>query len=121
MENYTRIDKYEITKRYKQIDKGAHKGTQGHALIIGGSYGKIGSVVLSSKACLKTGAGLVTAYIPKCGYNVLQTTIPEVMVLTGKSEKRVKKIKFNFDPKARSEEHTSDLQSQSNLVCRLLL
>src|SRR2546427_8809454 len=26
-----------------------------------------------------------------------------------------------FDPKCRSEEHTSELQSQSNLVCRLLL
>src|SRR2546427_8640556 len=26
-----------------------------------------------------------------------------------------------FDPKMRSEEHTSELQSQSNLVCRLLL
>src|SRR2546430_8836878 len=26
-----------------------------------------------------------------------------------------------FDPQARSEEHTSELQSQSNLVCRLLL
>src|SRR2546430_9761529 len=26
-----------------------------------------------------------------------------------------------FDPSKRSEEHTSELQSQSNLVCRLLL
>src|SRR2546430_7923673 len=26
-----------------------------------------------------------------------------------------------FDPSCRSEEHTSELQSQSNLVCRLLL
>src|SRR2546427_6968502 len=26
-----------------------------------------------------------------------------------------------FQPRARSEEHTSELQSQSNLVCRLLL
>src|SRR2546430_9608210 len=27
----------------------------------------------------------------------------------------------NFGPRLRSEEHTSELQSQSNLVCRLLL
>src|SRR2546430_12919443 len=27
----------------------------------------------------------------------------------------------SFDDRARSEEHTSELQSQSNLVCRLLL
>src|SRR6476619_688108 len=99
MENNIRIDKHEITKRYKQIDKCAHKGTQGHGLIIGGSYGKIGSVVLASKACLKSGAGLVTAFIPKCGYEIVQTANPEVMVLTGKSKKRIKKIKLDFDPK----------------------
>src|SRR2546430_10374474 len=28
---------------------------------------------------------------------------------------------FRLDSKSRSEEHTSELQSQSNLVCRLLL
>src|SRR5436190_7910925 len=99
MKNHKKIDKHEITKRYKPIDRCAHKGTQGHALIIGGSYGKIGSVVLSSKACLKAGAGLVTAYIPKCGYDVVQTANPEVMVLTGKSKKRIERISFDFNPK----------------------
>src|SRR5690606_39951848 len=28
---------------------------------------------------------------------------------------------FNFQPESRSEEHTSELQSRENLVCRLLL
>lgn len=74
------IDKNEFIKRYRPIDQHTHKGIQGHALIIGGSYGKIGSVVLASKACLKTGCGLVTAFIPKCGYEIVQISIPEVMV-----------------------------------------
>ncbi len=65
---------YRIRKRF------SHKGNFGHALIIGGSYGKIGAAVLASKAALKIGSGLVTAYIPKCGYTILQTAIPEVMV-----------------------------------------
>src|SRR2546427_3493279 len=30
-------------------------------------------------------------------------------------------LRISFDPPGRSEEHTSELQSQSNLVCRLLL
>ena len=77
-----KINSEEFRKRYKPIDKFTHKGIQGHALIIGGSYGKIGSVVLASKACLKTGCGLVTALIPKCGYVILQISIPEVMVET---------------------------------------
>jgi NAD(P)H-hydrate repair Nnr-like enzyme with NAD(P)H-hydrate dehydratase domain len=46
----------EILKRYKQPDKHTTKECRG-TLIIGGSYGKIGAVSLSSKACLKTGFG----------------------------------------------------------------
>ncbi|MCA0931474.1 NAD(P)H-hydrate dehydratase [Lutimonas saemankumensis] len=58
----------------------SHKGTFGHSLIIGGSFGKIGAMVLASKAALRSGSGLVTAYIPKCGYSSLQTAVPETMV-----------------------------------------
>src|SRR5688572_31124514 len=39
----------------------------------------------------------------------------------GCSLERYEEIKSYDDFKARSEEHTSELQSQSNLVCRLLL
>lgn len=63
-----------------------HKGSYGHALIVSGSYGKIGAAVLCSEACLRAGAGLVTAYIPKCGYAVMQSSVPEVMVITGRQE-----------------------------------
>lgn len=82
MENYTLIDRSEAQKRFRPMPDDAHKGVQGHVLIVGGSYGKIGSVCLSSKACLKSGAGLVTAYIPKCGYEIIQTALPEAMVIT---------------------------------------
>ena len=94
------IDKTEILKRYKPIDSRTHKGIQGHALLIGGSYGKIGSICLSSKAALKTGCGLVTAFIPKCGYEIVQISIPEVMVLTDIQEKFISNITFDFIPKA---------------------
>jgi hydroxyethylthiazole kinase-like uncharacterized protein yjeF len=92
------IDKSEILKRYKPIDAHTHKGIQGHALLIGGSYGKIGAMTLSSKACLKTGCGLVTVFIPRCGNGILQTANPEVMVLTDVQEKYISKIEFNFMP-----------------------
>lgn len=62
--------------------KFAHKGTNGHTLMIGGSYGKIGATVLATHAALKAGAGLVTTYVPKCGYTILQIAVPEAMCLT---------------------------------------
>ena len=74
------VDKEYIHRIYKRRNKFSHKGSHGHSLIIGGSFGKIGAVVLASKASLKAGSGLVTVYIPKCGYDVLQSTNPEVMV-----------------------------------------
>ncbi|MGM8362085.1 NAD(P)H-hydrate dehydratase [Flavobacterium sp. ARAG 55.4] len=94
------IDKREILKHYQKIAVDTHKGIQGHALIIGGSYGKIGAVCLSSKAALKTGCGLVTAFVPKCGYEIVQTFIPEVMVLTDVKKKCISNINFNFQPNA---------------------
>ena len=91
------LDKTVILKRYKPIDKHTHKGIQGHALLIGGSYGKIGSICLASKAALKTGCGLVIAFVPKCGYEIVQISIPEVMVLTDVSEKFISNISFDFN------------------------
>ncbi|MBK9012733.1 MAG: NAD(P)H-hydrate dehydratase [Saprospiraceae bacterium] len=57
-----------------------HKGSFGHALLVAGSYGKIGAAILAARACLRSGAGLMTVHAPKCGYEILQIAIPEAMV-----------------------------------------
>ncbi|WP_321538471.1 NAD(P)H-hydrate epimerase [Flavobacterium piscinae] len=46
--NYYYTDLNEIKRRYKPISKFSHKGTQGHVLLIGGCFGKIGAMVLAS-------------------------------------------------------------------------
>lgn len=76
------LEETDIQKLVRKKSKFSHKGTNGHALIIGGSYGMMGACLLGSKCCVKAGAGKVTAYIPKCGYDVLQIAVPEVMVIT---------------------------------------
>jgi NAD(P)H-hydrate epimerase len=65
--------------RRKRFD---HKGTYGKTLIIAGSYGKMGAAVLASRAALRSGTGLLFTYIPRCGYDILQTAVPEGMVIT---------------------------------------
>ena len=42
----------------------------------------MGACMLASKACLMTGAGLVTAHIPISGLVIMQTSVPEVMCQT---------------------------------------
>ncbi|MCQ0112676.1 yjeF C-terminal region, hydroxyethylthiazole kinase-related/yjeF N-terminal region [Zhouia amylolytica] len=92
------IGKHEVLPLYIPRQKFSHKGTYGHALIIGGSYGKIGAPLMTSEACLNTGAGLVTAFIPKCGYTIFQTSFPEAMVIADSNEESITNIKYEITP-----------------------
>ncbi len=96
----TVVTEVEAKKMYRPRHKFGHKGTYGHALLIAGSYGKIGAAVLSTSAAFRIGAGMVTAIVPKCGYSILQTTIPEAMVLTDAEENFISDIKYPFQPAA---------------------
>jgi hydroxyethylthiazole kinase-like uncharacterized protein yjeF len=59
-----------------------HKGIFGHGLLVGGSYGKMGAIVMAATAFLRSGAGLLTTHIPKCGYDIVQISVPEAMATT---------------------------------------
>ncbi|MBN8825218.1 MULTISPECIES: NAD(P)H-hydrate dehydratase [unclassified Spirosoma] len=84
----------------RKRERYSNKGSFGHALLIAGSYGKIGAAVLAAKACLRSGVGLLTVQIPRCGYDVLQTAVPEAMcrpdgganVLTGTLDRGISEI-----------------------------
>lgn len=75
------INKAMARQIYRPRAAFAHKGNFGHALIAAGSYGKTGAAVLSTRACLRTGAGLVSVHTPAQSVPILQTTAPEAMVL----------------------------------------
>ena len=70
----------DIKKRFKKREKFSHKGTFGHALMIAGNKGKCGAAILSSKACIKSGAGLVTVHTNNECSTCIHTAIPEVMI-----------------------------------------
>lgn len=57
----------------------SHKGIFGHPLIIAGGMGKSGAALLASRAALRTGAGLVTAAIPRCVAPVVAAGQAELM------------------------------------------
>ena len=93
------IDKTEARQMYRPRQKFSHKGTYGHALIVAGSYGKMGAAVLSSKACLHAGAGLTTVYTTRQGLPILQTALPEVMVVTDRHDGTyLEELKFDLEP-----------------------
>lgn len=92
------IGKKEVLPMYRPRKKFSHKGTYGHILVAGGSYGKMGSIVLASTAALRSGAGMVTAMVPKCGHSILQTALPEAMVVTSNTENFLSKTAPGFEP-----------------------
>ena len=68
-----------IKNTYKKRPCDSHKGTHGHALLIAGSTDKMGAAIIASKACLRSGVGLLTvAFYPE-NKSVLFNSIPEAM------------------------------------------
>jgi NAD(P)H-hydrate epimerase len=84
--NYHFLTKEFISEKIKKRGKFSHKGTYGHALLIAGSYGKMGASILASRACLRSGVGLLTSHIPQLGYEIIQNSVPEAMISIDSSE-----------------------------------
>jgi hydroxyethylthiazole kinase-like uncharacterized protein yjeF len=78
-----------VKKIYQPRKPFAHKGNFGHALLVAGSLGKMGAALLAARACLRSGVGLLTCHVPGCGYTIMQTAVPEAMVLTDQEQSMV--------------------------------
>lgn len=64
----------------KPRELNANKGKYGHVLVAGGSYGTSGAPSMASLAALRTGAGLVTAAVPKSVVDAVAGIAPELMI-----------------------------------------
>ena len=64
----------------RQRKRFSHKGTYGHALLVAGSSKMTGAAILASKACLRTGVGLLTTHVPQKAVLPLQMSLPEAIV-----------------------------------------
>ncbi len=80
------VEQKDVSELINVRKKFGHKGSYGHGLLIAGSYGKMGAAVLSAKAAMRSGAGLITAHIPAKAYDIFQTTFPEAMVSIDSSD-----------------------------------
>ena len=74
------IDKALVQTIYKERNEISHKGSHGHSLIIAGSSNKMGAALISAKACLRSGTGLLTVLIPKSEKQTVNIYLPEAML-----------------------------------------
>ena len=75
------VDQDYIRGLLKRRNPRAHKGCFGHALLYAGSHGMAGAAVLSARACLRSGVGLLTVCTPPVNNDIIQISVPEAMVL----------------------------------------
>ena len=96
--SYELIDQSFIKKLLKPRKSFSHKGNFGHACLVAGSYGMMGAAVLCAGSCVRSGVGKLTCFIPKCGYEILQISVPEAMCKTfGKKHLQEIPSELNFD------------------------
>jgi len=96
------LTKDKVSPLIPQRPRYSHKGNYGHVLIIAGSKGKTGAAIMAAKACLRSGAGLVTLGIPKSLADVFQSRVTEEMILAlpdkgdGTLSQRASRVILNF-------------------------
>lgn len=90
--DYWLTEQADLERILKARPRFSHKGTFGHALLLAGSKGKIGAALLAGRACLASGAGLLTLHVPACGYVPVQTALPEAMVSLSADEEHLQEF-----------------------------
>jgi NAD(P)H-hydrate epimerase len=75
------LEKRDVSLLIPERQRYSHKGDYGHVLVVAGSRGKTGAAFMCAKACLKSGAGLVTIGVPESLLDVFQSRVTEEMTL----------------------------------------
>ncbi len=78
---------YEIIQKpeFPERRHNSHKGTYGTALLICGSYGMAGALMLSAKAALRSGLGIVKCLLPESIYSAFTSHLPEAVCVIGQN------------------------------------
>ncbi len=76
-EEFRLIDRSLVNTFIRKREREIHKGNCGRVLIIAGSKGMTGAAVLSARAALRAGAGLVRVSVPEELFPIVQVGAPE--------------------------------------------
>lgn len=83
---YFFIEKDDVRRVLKRRPDFCSKADFGHALLFTGCYGMMGAAVLAARGALRAGVGKLTVHAPRCGFNVLQTAVPEALYIPDRNE-----------------------------------
>ncbi|MFI3239819.1 MAG: NAD(P)H-hydrate dehydratase, partial [Bacteroidales bacterium] len=95
--DYYLVEQSDVKRVLRKRKDFSSKFDYGSTIIIGGCYGMIGAPMLATKAALKTGVGLATVHTPRCGYSIMQTSLPEAIFSADKHDIVITDIKLKHD------------------------
>lgn len=84
--NFCLVEMRDIHRRLRHRKVSSSKADFGNAILYAGSYGMMGAAVLAARGCLRGGVGKLTVNAPKCGYQILQSSVPEALFRHNRGE-----------------------------------
>lgn len=83
---FTFVDEEYACNLVPTRDRFSHKGNYGHTLIIAGGEGMLGAAILAVGGALRSGCGLVTAYLPRLHTSAMYAVHPSAMIMNDSTE-----------------------------------
>ena len=70
----------DLAQLFPRRARDSHKGGFGHVLCVGGSKGFSGAITMATRAALRSGSGVVSAFVPEAIHALVAPAVPEAMV-----------------------------------------
>ena len=80
------IETEEIKLLLRRRPLHSSKADFGSGLLVGGSYGMMGAAVLGARGALRAGVGKLTVESPKCGFEIMQSSVPDALFKYNKGD-----------------------------------
>jgi len=94
----TYVDLKVAKKLYRLRSRFSHKGTYGHAVLVGGSHLMLGSIILAAKSCMRSGVGKTSVMMPNKAHLTMIQHQPEVMLIENPSSNFISYQSLEFEP-----------------------
>ncbi len=90
------VERTDVRKLMRRRPEFCSKADFGSAMLIAGSYGMMGAAVMAARSALRAGAGKVSVFSPRCGYEIMQTAVPESMFIAANSDIHITGIRLPY-------------------------
>lgn len=94
------VEAQSVRRALKPRHPFAAKRDFGSAMIMAGSMGMMGAAIMTARAAMKAGAGIVTVHSARCGMIPLQSTVCEVMFEPDKNDRLITDMRLHHSHKA---------------------